>query len=181
MLEKQKIYCFFLHFWQFFGIIKMMNYKIGEKVIHCRNGVSTIIETKEMGERQYFVIRALRGDNENIYVPIIGSENIIRPVMQIKEADELLHNLSSVEKDFNPNTKQRRDAFKRRLGSGNVFDIAYLYRQKCLFDLHPENVKLGPSDVDMLGYASMIFLDELSLVYKIDREKIEEYISKKIK
>ena len=158
-----------------------MKHEIGEKVIHCRNGVSTIIETREMSGREYFVIRALRGDNENIYVPVIGSENIIRSVMNVEEADALLRGLVSIEKEFNPNTKQRRDAFKRRLGSGNVLDIAYMYRQKYLFEKNPEGVKLGPSDVDMLTYASNIFLDELSLTYKIDRDKIEEFVNAKIK
>ena len=158
-----------------------MKHEIGDKVIHCRNGVSTITETREMGGRQYFVIRALRGDNENIYVPIIGSENIIRTIMNIDEADQLLHSLASIEKEFNSNTKQRRDAFKRRLGSGNVIDIAYLYRQKCLYEQYPENVKLGPSDMDMLEYASNILLDELSLTYNVERDKVEEFITPKIK
>ena len=158
-----------------------MNYKIGDKVIHCRNGVSTILGMKEMGEREYFVIRALRGDNENIYIPVIGSENIVRPVMSVKEADELLHSLASIEKEFNPNTKQRRDAYKRRLNSGNVLDIAYLYRQKCLYTQYPENVKLGPSDIEMLEYASNILLDELSLTYNVERDKIEEIVVSKIK
>lgn len=172
---------FDLQFCPFFAIIKMMIYEIGDKVIHCRNGVSTIVGTKEMGERQYFVIHALRGDNENIYVPMVGSGNIIRPIMSPDKADELLHSLVEIKKEFNPNTKQRRDAFKRRLGSGNVMDIAYLYRQKCLFEQYPEDVKLGPSDIDMLEYASNMLLDELSLTYNLDRDKIEEYITPKIK
>lgn len=159
----------------------MMKHQIGDKVIHCRNGVSTIIGLKDMGDRQYFVIHALRGDNENIYVPIIGSENIIRNVMNEDEADRLLHELAAVEKEFNPNTKQRRDAYKRRLGSGDVHDIAYLYRQRWLYEKYPENVKLGPSDIDMLGYACNILLDELSLTYNVDREKVEEFILPKIK
>ena len=172
---------FDLQFRLFFGIIDMMIYEIGDKVIHCRNGVSTIVGTTEMGERQYFVIHALRGDNENIYVPFIGSENIVRPVMTVEQADQLLHDLASIEKEFNPNTKQRRDAYKRRLGSGNVLDIAYLYRQKRLYEEFPENVKLGPSDIDMLEYASNILLDELSLTYNVERDKVEEYIVPKIK
>ena len=84
-------------------------------------------------------------------------------------------------KEFNPNTKQRRDAFKRRLGSGSVFDIAYLYRQKWLFETYPDNVKLGPADIEMLTFASNILLDELSLTYNIERDKIENHIVTKIK
>ena len=158
-----------------------MKYSIGDKVIHCRNGVSAIIDTKEMMDREYFVIRSVRGDGENIYVPFIGSENIIRPIMNEEEADELLHSLVTLEKEFNPNTKQRRDAYKRRLNSGKVEDIAYLYRQYWLYKNYPDGVKLGPSDVDMLQYATDILLDELSITYHVEREKTEEVVLYRIK
>lgn len=159
----------------------MMKYEIGDKVIHFRNGVSTVVGTTQMADRDYFVIHALRGDGENIYVPVLGSDNIIRPVMEEKEADELLHSLASIEKEFNSNTKQRRDAYKRRLNSGKIEDIAYLYRQQWLYEKYPEDVKLGPSDIEMLQYATNIFLDELSLTYNIDREKIGSIVVEKIR
>ena len=158
-----------------------MNYHIGDKVIHCRNGVSAIVAIREMGGREYFVINALRGDSENIYVPVIGHENIVRPIMSVEAADELLHSLVQIEKEFNPNTKQRRDAYKRRLGSGKVEDIAFLYRQMCLYEKSPEDVKLGPTDVEMLNYATNILLDELALTYQVDRDKIAELVNSKIK
>ena len=157
-----------------------MKFQIGQKVIHCRNGVSTIIGQTEMGDRQYFIIHALRGDKENIYVPFESAESIIREIMNANQADELLHSLASIEKEFNPNTKQRRDAYKKRLSSGKVEDIAYLYRQYWLYTKYPENVKLGPSDIDMLQYASNILLDELSLTYQIDRDIVEDAVLKKI-
>ena len=157
-----------------------MKFQIGQKVIHCRNGVSTIIGQTEMGDRQYFIIRALRGDKENIYVPFESAESSIREIMNANQADELLHSLASIEKEFNPNTKQRRDAYKKRLSSGKVEDIAYLYRQYWLYTKYPENVKLGPSDIDMLQYASNILLDELSLTYQIDRDIVEDAVLKKI-
>ena len=158
-----------------------MKYEIGDKVIHFRNGVSTIVGTTQMADRDYFVIHALRGDGENIYVPVLGSDNIIRPVMNEKEADELLHYLASIQKEFNSNTNQRRDAYKRRLNSGKIEDIAYLYRQQWLYEKYPEDVKLGPSDIEMLQYATNIFLDELSLTYNVDREKIGPIVVEKIR
>ena len=158
-----------------------MKFEIGQKVIHCRNGVSTIVGMTEMGGRPYFVIHALRGDKENIYVPQESAENIIRTIMSVEEADALLHELADVAKEFNPNTKQRRDAYKRRLSSGKVEDIAYLYRQYWLYNQYPENVKLGPSDIDMLQYATNILLDELALTYQVSRELVEDTVVSKIK
>ena len=157
-----------------------MSYCLDQRVIHCRNGVSTIVGTTKMGDRDYFIIHALRGDKENIYVPVIGAENIIRPVMDADVADKLLKELKKIELEFNTNTKQRRDAYKKRLSSGKVEDIAYLFRQYCLYNEFPDRVKLGPTDIEMLSYASNIFLDELSLTYNVERDKIEEIVKKKI-
>ena len=157
-----------------------MKYALEEKVIHCRNGVSTILNVVKIGDREYYLIRALRGDGENIYVPIVGSENIIRPIMDVSAADQLLYSLKDVQKEFNPNTKQRRDAYKRRLSSGNVQDIAYLYRQYYLYNKNPENIKLGPADIDMLEYATNILLDELALTYQTDRDQIQNLVANKI-
>ena len=171
---------FDLQFEIFFVIILLMKYAIQDKVIHCRNGVSTFLNVVNISDREYYLIRSIRGDGENIYVPIIGCENIIRPIMDVEAADQLLCSLREIEKEFNPNTKQRRDAFKRRLASGNVEDIAYLYRQYYLYNKNPENVKLGPADVDMLEYATNILLDELALTYQVDREQVDKLVVDKI-
>ncbi len=157
-----------------------MKYAVNENVVHCRNGVSIIVNVTEMGGREYFVIRALRGDNENIYVPVATSDNIIRPVMTVEEADIVLKELKDIHLEYNSNTKQRRDGYKKRLGSGDVKDIAFLFRQYELYKSNPGNAKLGPSDLDMLSYASNIFLDELALSYNQDRDKIEEFVNNKI-
>ena len=157
-----------------------MKYSLQDKVIHCRNGVSTILNVVNIGDREYYLIRAIRGDGENIYVPIVGCENIIRPIMDVPSADQLLSSLRDVEKEFNPNTKQRRDGYKRRLGSGNVEDIAYLYRQYYLYNKNPEDIKLGPADIDMLEYATNILLDELALTYQLDRDAIAKVVADKI-
>lgn len=158
-----------------------MKYGVGDKVIHFRNGLSTIVRMTEMAEREYYIVHTLRGDGENIYVPIIGCDNIIRPIMDIDSADKLLSSLKNIKLEFNTNTKQRRDAYKKRLSSGKVEDVAFLMKQHYLYIEHPECVKLGPTDIDMLSFATTNLLDELALTYSLDRDKIEAFILEKIK
>ena len=153
-----------------------MKHDVNDKVIHCRNGVATIIGMKEMGDKMYYVVHTLRGDQENIYVPIEGSENIIRNVMSKEKANELLKELKDIKFEFNPNTKQRRDGYKRRLSSGNIKEIAFMFRQNNIYKKDTSIAKLGPSDLDMLKYASDIFLDEMSIIYDYDRENVEQFI-----
>lgn len=158
----------------------MKEFVVGQKVIHLREGLSEIMEKKMMGDNEFFVVHIYRGNGETIYVPVKSASAIIREVLSIDEADIVLKELKDVEKEFNTNTKQRRDAYKRRLASGNIRDMAYMYRQLYLYKKYPEGVKLGPADIDMLEYATHYILDEMSLTYNVDKDKIEEFVLQKI-
>lgn len=162
-------------------------FKINESVIHCREGLSTILSLKSINGKDYFIVRTHQGqaNGETIYVPVETASSIIRPILNEKEADKVLKYIKSLKKEFNTNTKQRRDAYKKRLGSGNVEDIAYLYRQLYFYNkIGGENnteIKLGPVDIDMLSYAKNMLLDEFAISYKVEREDVEDYIEKRIK
>ncbi len=160
-------------------------FKINESVIHCREGLSTIISVSAINGKDYFLVKTHQASAETIYVPVETAENIIRPILDQKAADEILKYIKGLEKEFNSNTKQRRDAYKRRLSSGDVKDVAYLYRQLYFYNLiggeNNDEIKLGPVDIDMLSYAKNMLLDEFALSYKVDRAEIEAFIEKRIK
>ena len=159
-------------------------FEINESVIHCREGLSTIIAMNNMNGKDYFLVRVNQANGETIYVPVETADNIIRHIMSKKEADEVLKYIKSIKKEFNSNTKQRRDAYKRKLSSGDVKEIAYLYRQLYFYyETGGENsteIKLGPVDIEMLSYAQNMLFDELAISYKVDRDKIQDFIEKRI-
>ena len=159
-------------------------FKINDSVIHCREGLSVIVGSKDMNGKEYFLVSVKHNSGETIYVPVDTASSIIRPLMDKKAADSLLSFIKKIEKEFNTNTKQRRDAYKRRLSSGDVKDIAYLYKQLYFYNLiggeNNTEIKLGPVDIDMLSYAENMLLDELSITYSIPREEIKAFVEKKI-
>ncbi|MBO7573797.1 MAG: hypothetical protein J6T25_03375 [Bacilli bacterium] len=159
-------------------------FKINDSVIHCREGLSKIISMSNMNGRDYFLVSVGRNSGENIYVPVDTAESIIRPLMDKKEADELLKYIKKIKKEFNANTKQRRDAYKKMLSSGNVKEIAYLYRQLYFYEqIGGENnteIKLGPVDIDMLSYAENMLMDELSITYGVERGEVKAFVQKRI-
>ena len=159
----------------------MRTLKVGDLVIHCRDGLAKITGETRINDRAFFLVHIVRDSNETIYVPVIGAENIIRPIMAKEEADALVEYMNTIPLEYNKNTKQRRDLFKKKLAFGDVKEIAYLFRQLYLFKAYPDEVKLGPVDTDMLGYASNNLLDELALSYDIPRDKIQEYVYSKMK
>ena len=159
-------------------------FKINDSVIHCREGLSLIVGSKDMNGKEYFLVSVKHNSGETIYVPVDTASSIIRPLMNKKEADSVLSFIKKIEKEFNTNTKQRRDAYKRRLSSGDVKDIAYLYKQLYFYNLiggeNNTEIKLGPVDIDMLSYAENMLLDELAITYSIPREDIKAFVQKKI-
>lgn len=158
-----------------------MEFKIEDLVVHNRDGLSKIISSTKIGENEYFLIRALAENSSTIYVPVAKADTIIRPVMNADQADELLKKAKQIKKEFNPSTKQRRDLFKKKLNSGNVDDMLYLFRQKLLYEEDPEGIKLGQSDSDMLEFASDFLLREFELSYNVAKDKILDFVVARIK
>ena len=153
-----------------------MNFKIGDLVIHCREGLAKISSISEVDGRDFYLVISQRQGNETIYVPVDRADLIVRPLMNEKEADEILEYMRGISLEFNRNTKQRRDLYKKKLSSGDVYELSYLFRQYQLCKKYPDEVKLGQVDIDMLSYATNNLLDEFALSYNVPREKVEEFI-----
>lgn len=159
----------------------MSTFKKGQQVIHCRDGLAVIVDQTVIADNGYFVVKTSRGAGENIYVPIARAESIIRPLLTKDEVDDLIQYIKDVEIEFNPNTKQRRDALKRRLSSGDVKDVAYLFKQYYLFKTTTDgSIRFGPVDLDMLEFAANNLLDELCLSLNIPRTEIQEHVFERL-
>ena len=160
----------------------MSDFKIGQQVIHCRDGLAVVVGNTSMADKDYYIVKTVRGSGENIYVPVERADQIIRFLMSEAEADKLVEYIKTIPLEFNPNTKQRRDAIKKRLLSGDVKDNAFLFKQLYFFKtINDGSIKYGSLDVDMLSFASNNLLDEFALSYNKNRDEIEAFIFAKIK
>ncbi len=157
-------------------------YEVNSLVIHRREGLCDIVDITNINGKQYYTLKARRGDGENIYVPVDNANAIIRDIMSVESADKMLMYMKSLNDEIIANTKQRRDYFKKKLSSGSIHDIIYLAKQLYLYyqelddnDL-PDNVKFGPIDIELLESAENILFDELELTYNVPRESLRSYI-----
>ena len=153
-----------------------MEYKVGDRVIHSREGLSTIMSETQIAGNDYFVVVADNGDKENIYVMKSRTDNIIRPLMTKEEVNKVFDYMRTIGPEFISNTKQRRDQYRKKLLSGNVYDLAYLSRQLYFYLYLNENgqtVKLGPTDLQMLRDAEKILFDELAISLNVTPEELK--------
>lgn len=156
-------------------------FEVNDKVIHAREGLSTIVNVVTMAGNDYFIVHADRGGGENIYVPVKNASTLMRPIMNKDEAMQVIDYMKTIGAEFISNTKQRRDQYKRRLLSGNVYDLAYLSRQLFFFYYYNENgqlVKLGPTDIQMLIDAETILYDEFALSFKVPRDEVGQLVKR---
>ena len=153
----------------------------GQQVVHCRDGLAVIVDETIISEKEYFVVKTIRGGGENIYVSKERAENIIRPIMDQKMANDLFEYAKTVDVEYNSNTKQRRDSLKRRLSSGDVKDIVFLVKQLYFYrNKNDGSIKYGPVDLDMLQFATNNFFDELAITFQKPRDDMEEFVYKKL-
>lgn len=160
-----------------------MKFEINEKVIHYREGLSIIVGTTTMNNRKYYLVKAVHAKDETIYVPFETAEQMVRAIMSIDESNKVIEYMRTVKPEFISNTKQRRDIYKKRLGSGNVYDLAYLACQLFLFKYlneHGTVVKLGPTDIEMLEYARNVLFDEFSLSFGKPLEIIKSLVESRM-
>lgn len=158
-------------------------FQLNDTVVHYRDGIAVITGIIEMNEAQYFTIKAVRVDDVLIYVPVLNATDIIRKVMQIDEANNLIEYMNNLPEVYIANTKQRRDDFKRKLSSGDIKDIAFMTKMYLLHKKEAfltENVKLGQMDVEMLKDAYNRLSDEFSVVFDVDPTSIESFLAKRL-
>ena len=67
----------------------MSDYQIGQQVIHCRDGLAVVVGNTSMADKDYYIVKTVRGSGENIYVPFDRADQIIRFLMSAEEADKL--------------------------------------------------------------------------------------------
>ena len=153
-----------------------MEYKVGDRVIHSREGLSTIMSETQIAGNDYYVVVADNGDRENIYVMKNRTDNIIRPLMSKEEVNKVFDYMKTIGPEFISNTKQRRDQYRRKLLSGSVYDLAYLSRQLYFYlylNEQGQTVKLGPTDLQMLRDAEKILFDELAISLNVTPEELK--------
>ncbi len=158
-------------------------FAINEMVVHYRDGLAQITGETEMEGKEYYLLKAYRGDGTTFYVPKDNAIQTIRPIMDIENADGILAYMKNLVEEFNANTKKRRDDFKRRIASGNILDIAYLVKQLYLYrHTSPEEAgaKFGPVDFSILEKARDMIYDELAVVYGIDRSQVSSFVEQRM-
>lgn len=152
--------------------------EVGKIMAHKSHGICKIVEVLQIGGLDYYKLVPSIDDTMSIFVPISKENELLREVLTKDQADELVSYMKTIDDEIVEDTKERRDAFHKKLLSGDLHDIAYLCRKLYLLkqskgDTH---TKFCITDSTMFEKAHKLLFDELAVAYSIDRNHIEEYI-----
>mgnify|MGYP004626907859 CR=1 FL=1 len=151
---------------------------IGKVMVHKAHGICTIKEILQIGGNDYYKLVPSFDEGMSIFVPISKEKEFLREVIDKNQADDLVDYMNNLDDSIIDDSKERRDSFHKKLSSGDLKEIAYMCYKLYLLKKAKlnSNAKFCLTDSVMFDKAQKMLFDELALAYKIDRNKIVDYI-----
>ena len=163
-------------------------FKVNDTIIYGTEGVCQILAIEENDfvgvKKTYYVIKRLEKDSAITYVPT-DSEALVakmRTLLTKEEINELIDLLADEPSKWIENERDRKEAYKAILSSGNRFALLKMIR-----DIHLERVnreamhkRLHMIDEHFLRDAEQCLYSEFRYVLNIRQEEIIPYILARI-
>jgi len=154
-------------------------FKVGDNAVHLSHGVGIVrgIEEREFGQgmKQRFYILEIQdnGAPKKVFVPIGTSNQRLRPIIKMKEVEEVYRILRKREgSDLDYQTWNRRyREYMEKIHTGKVQEIAEVMRALFLLK-HDKELSFG--ERKLLEQAKTLLVKELSLAQNIQESDVEK-------
>lgn len=160
---------------------KQFMFKIGDRIAHPMHGAGVIdgIEEKKINgtTRKYYRLKIPVG-GMIVMVPTDSCDLIgIRPIVDSKQADEIIDSISEIETDMTQNWNRRYRENMLRIKSGDLHEVARVIKGL----VERENDKgLSTGERKMLHSAKQILISEIVLSQNSSYEEVEMRINSKL-
>lgn len=162
-------------------------YKKKDIIVYGQTGVCEIIDITEKtlinnDKKVYYVLRPIYQQNNVIYAPIDSQKVFMRPVMDKKDAENLILKIPDIKdsiKDIDITIQECKDYMTSHNPEQLVLLTAKIYKKKLA--VVAQKKKLGFSDEKYMRMAENLLFGELALIFGIEPEQVPEYIKKQIR
>ena len=139
-------------------------FQVGDCIVHPMHGAGVIngIEERRINgvTRQYYMFK-LPMDDMTVMIPVDHCAEVgVRPIINARQADEVLEQMADIEVDVTQNWNRRYRENMMRIKSGDLLEVARVI--KCLMARESEK-GLSTGDRKMLRSAKQILISELVL------------------
>lgn len=158
-------------------------YQVGDYVVKSATGicqVKDIVHPDFVPDRKklYYLLTPLADPNANLYVAIDKTEDSMRNVMTVKEANALMQKIPSIQVTWIANEREREQNYKKALQSNDpeklVGVIKLLYQRKQTRER--QGKKTTAVDGRYFKLAEDLLYAELETSLQKNREEIYELI-----
>lgn len=164
-------------------------YEIGDLIMYGARGVCRVKEITQLDwsaadrGREYYVLEPLYKDDV-IYVPVDNDKVFMRPVMSEQEVLDLIDSMPEVESEIYKasSIQQLTRFYQAAIDSHECRELVKLtksiYKKKeAAVRL---NKQLGQVDIRYMAHAEDLLFGEIAAVLGIPRDKVVEYIGKRL-
>lgn len=156
----------------------MIEFRVGDNAVYPGHGVGTVtaIESKEiLGKKHTFYSIIIQETGMKIMVPQNNVASVgLRPIISLKEADEVIKILKLTNVKIDNQTWNRRyREYMEKIKTGSVFEIAEVLRDLFLLKVDKE---LSFGERKMLDTARSLLIKELALATRTEETKMEEEV-----
>ncbi len=155
-------------------------FNVGDNVFYPMHGAGTVssIEEKEiLGNKVSYYTIALPNQIK-VMIPVENSEAVgLRAIIDEAEAQKVLATLETEITEMPENWNKRYNENKDRLKTGNIYEIADIYRN---LSLRNREKNLSTGEKKMLLNAKQVLISELSLSSNQSFDAINERIERKL-
>ncbi len=162
-------------------------YQVNDYVIHRSNGLCRVIGTGYpefdgiKGSSICYILENQRNKGR-LYTPVENCDQILRPVMNLEQAEKLVGQLPGIEIIAEDNDKLRELAYRKALHEEGC--LGWVRIIKTAYAKRADRMKAGKKttlvDRKYEKQAQDYLYEELALVYQIPKESVEDYLIRRV-
>ncbi len=163
-------------------------FKIGDQVVHYKEGVCEVINIGRLDMRcsdkkkEYYTLKPLYNAGGTLYMPVDGQEKQLRKVISSHEAKELINDMQNIDVLNISDEKRRELMYKEALFKNQC--RSWVALMKTSYIRKKERIAVGKKVINVddryLNSAEKFLYGELAVALDIPKEKVREYIEEKM-
>lgn len=162
-----------------------MQFEINDTVVHITLGLCRIKRIEFMSfssdrpKEKYYVLSPFSSSCSTCYVPVKNGNSHLRRPLNKEDFTKMINEAKLINVKWNDNRQLRNDYFNSILSKGLSAElialVACIYKRKNMLSI--KNKMLSSTEESVLKNAEALLNEELSYVFRIEKDKSGEYIS----
>lgn len=163
-------------------------FKVGEYVVHGRNGVCLVDDITHMDisgvdkNQLYYTLVPMKSMDSKIFYPVDSNRVLMRAVVSKEEAEQIVSEIENIEPMWIDNDRQREAKYKEVIDTCDCRNLICII--KTLYERTKEREAQGKKmtyvDEKYFREARETLYQEFAIALGIDKLEVEAYIKEKM-